>query len=376
LLISRILFSIGIPRNPFSVIFDVSFVGHVCIPYIHSIQDMPACQVFFLVFSGILRNRTGKGNQFAFLLFIDNGYNKRGSQMLNETAGEKLWRVSLFLFSVGLHVAFFAILLNLRYTITIYDDQREIREVVIVPEEKLRIPGNMELTSAAIQEDVRIVGRKRAQARSDAPPGGQSSADSGRSGGPEAAVPVMEGAVPVPTARFLSSSPFRFNLDWSTRLKTVEEPYFDLALDPPEGEKPPDFGEPPEGGEAGDFRRYFRRGTLRESRSKSPSVTQTTPGPVFIYDLSPWAEQVIGRIQNLWRLDAAQNGEPRGRVEVKIIVGKDGSLKSIDIIRSSDDEGLDRAALRAVESNLPFPPLPEDFPRERLEFTLVFEYDY
>ena len=298
--------------------------------------------------------------------------------MLNEAVREKIWRTCLFLFSVGLHVGLFSVLLNVRYTINIYEDQREIREVVIVPEDKLLIPLDIETASSAITEDALIVGRSRAPERRAEIPVDQPLIGSKRPGGSEAAAPSTEGAVPIPEVRFQSESSFRFNLDWSTRLKSEEEPYFDLALNPPEGEEPPDQEGPPGGATAGDLRRYIRRSSQSESGSLARSGTRTSLGavPLPTYDLSPWANQVIERIQNLWRLDAAQSGEPRGRLEVRIAVGKDGSLKTIDIIRSSDDQGLDRAAVRAVESNLPFPPLPDDFPLERLEFTLVFEYDY
>jgi TonB family protein len=145
-----------------------------------------------------------------------------------------------------------------------------------------------------------------------------------------------------------------------------------VEVSPPDG-----IGKPPERAPS-DLRRYIRRKTQLEPRSTLSGSMNHPVSPVSVptYDLSPWAEQVTERIQNLWRLDAAQSGQPRGKVEVEIVVGRDGSLKSIDILRSSDDEGLDRAAVRSVEANLPFPPLPEDFPLDRLEFRLVFEYDY
>jgi len=298
--------------------------------------------------------------------------------MLNEAVREKIFRACLFLFSAGLHVVLFSVLLDMRYTIKIYENQSDIREVVIVPEDRLIIPWDIETASGDIPEDVLIVGRKRAQAGQTLSPVDQPSIGSRGSGRPKAAAPSMEGTVPVPEVRFQSSSSFRFNLDWSTRLKSEEESYFDLALNPPKGEETPDSGRSPGGGKAGDLRRYIRRGAQPISGSIPKSATRAAFAavPVSTYDLSPWADKVIALIQNLWRLDAAQNGEPRGRLEVRIAVGRDGSLKTIDIIRSSDDEGLDRAAVRAVESNLPFPPLPDDFPLERLEFTLVFEYDY
>jgi TonB family protein len=299
--------------------------------------------------------------------------------MDRERAGERLWRIGLLLFSAALHLGLFLFLLNLRYTIDIFEDRDLIRNVVIVPEENLKIPTDVDSVAALDPEEIFLVGRRRAERARDDVPTARPLAGSRPVDGSTAAEPLREGGLTLPTVRFRPSASLRFNMDWSARLKTDEEPYFDLALGRRQEPIVPDSERYLSSrGEAADMRRYIRPKDyvtpLAKHRDRSSASPVPLPGPA--YDLSPWAEQILGRIQNLWRLDAAQRGEPRGRVELKIVVDKDGSVSAIEILRSSDDEGLDRAAVRAVESNMPFPPLPGDFPLDRLEFRLVFEYDY
>jgi TonB family protein len=297
--------------------------------------------------------------------------------MWSEAAREKTRKTAYFLFSVALHAVFFSVLFNLRYTVTIYEEAENVRNVVIVPQDKIKIPRNIENLISQSPSEVHIIGRRSESVGGNIPAAAGSGVGGQESTAGLEAVSDSEGTLPVPQVRLEPSPFFLFNLDWSSRLKSVETKEPDLILSLP-ARKEADFSEKTGSSSTGDLRRYLNGGGRIQSSIRPGGEAKgfKIPESLALYDLSPWAEQVIGRIQNLWRLDAAQTGEPRGSVELKIVIGKDGSLKSIDVIRSSDDEGLDRAAVRAVESNLPLPVLPADFPLDRLEFRLVFEYDY
>jgi protein TonB len=92
------------------------------------------------------------------------------------------------------------------------------------------------------------------------------------------------------------------------------------------------------------------------------------------YDITPWAREVITRIQNNWTIPQAKGGADRGEVGIVAAIGKDGSLKEIKILNATNVSLLDEAALRAVEQSAPFPALPPDFPRTILEAYFVFKY--
>ena len=54
---------------------------------------------------------------------------------------------------------------------------------------------------------------------------------------------------------------------------------------------------------------------------------------------------------------------------------KNGKLEKVEIVESSGYEILDRAALRSVRRATPFPPIPEDAGRDKVQLSiyLVFE---
>jgi TonB family protein len=56
-------------------------------------------------------------------------------------------------------------------------------------------------------------------------------------------------------------------------------------------------------------------------------------------------------------------------------ITKDGQLENVRIYESSGSEILDNAALESVKDSLPFPPIPEELEREKIElkFYLVFK---
>ena len=72
---------------------------------------------------------------------------------------------------------------------------------------------------------------------------------------------------------------------------------------------------------------------------------------------------------------AARNAGIEGRSGIQMIVSKDGQLVDLKIYESSGSEILDNAALESVRDALPFPPIPEEVNREKIEikFHLVFK---
>lgn len=91
------------------------------------------------------------------------------------------------------------------------------------------------------------------------------------------------------------------------------------------------------------------------------------------YNITPWAETVVARIQKNWFITYAQKISGKGEVGISVTVEKNGELSLIKIVSPSQVQSFDQAALRAINLSLPFPGLPDDFPDERLQVYFVFQ---
>ncbi len=97
--------------------------------------------------------------------------------------------------------------------------------------------------------------------------------------------------------------------------------------------------------------------------------------PLKNYDLLPWATAVIDRLQLNWSLPAVPEVPDAARISMIVVIKKTGELDSIEILEGTSLETLDRAALEALRTSLPFPALPADFPGDLLEITFEFVYN-
>lgn len=63
-----------------------------------------------------------------------------------------------------------------------------------------------------------------------------------------------------------------------------------------------------------------------------------------------------------------------GRVGIKMTILKDGQLESVEIIESSGYEILDKSALESIQNSAPFPPLPKDIERKRIQISIYLTF--
>ncbi len=68
-----------------------------------------------------------------------------------------------------------------------------------------------------------------------------------------------------------------------------------------------------------------------------------------------------------------QRGE-RGETWVKLVILKNGTIKTMKVIQSSGYPALDDAATTTVRLTAPFNPFPKDYEIEDFEITFIFEY--
>jgi TonB family protein len=136
-------------------------------------------------------------------------------------------------------------------------------------------------------------------------------------------------------------------------------------------------------GKAGDLRKYIytsRSGGLGASIGigagrrlrGTPSRSRAVPPSVLKIDLSPWARTVVELIQKNWAVPAGQQSESEASVEIAVVILKNGAVTFIDVVAPSDDHEFDLAARDAIEMSSPLPQLPNDFPADSLEISLVF----
>jgi TonB family protein len=120
--------------------------------------------------------------------------------------------------------------------------------------------------------------------------------------------------------------------------------------------------------------RFNRIMTKKGGGMPSGQMDPAVSGQLEGYDISPWVKQVVDKIRNSWTLPPIDESIALGEVKILIIVGKKGNLIAMEIVESSDFPVFDQTTTAAIRSSAPFPPLPDDFPLERLEAFLVFEF--
>jgi len=137
------------------------------------------------------------------------------------------------------------------------------------------------------------------------------------------------------------------------------------------------------GRKAGDLRKYVYTGPsgspgvsigiVAGRRPRSiPSRSRTVPPSVLKIDLSPWARTVVELIQKNWIVPAAQQPASGTSVEIAVVILKSGAVTLIEVVSPSEDREFDLAAREAVEISSPLPQLPDNFPADSLEISLVF----
>jgi TonB family protein len=120
--------------------------------------------------------------------------------------------------------------------------------------------------------------------------------------------------------------------------------------------------------------RFNRIITNKEGGISSGHIDPDVSDQLEGYDITPWVKQVVDKIRNNWTLPPIDESIALGEVKILIIIGKKGNLVAMEIVESSDFQVFDQTTTWAIRSSAPFPPLPDDFPSERLEAFLVFEF--
>lgn len=99
------------------------------------------------------------------------------------------------------------------------------------------------------------------------------------------------------------------------------------------------------------------------------------PGGSFSGKYSAYVEGVQRRVSSNWLISAVDpyvRFAPRVTVAFDIV--RDGSIVSIQIIRSSGTPSVDRSAIRAIRESSPLRPLPSDYAGRKVSVEFFFDF--
>ncbi len=95
------------------------------------------------------------------------------------------------------------------------------------------------------------------------------------------------------------------------------------------------------------------------------------------FDWGDYARQLYLIIKKNWydRIPIAAYYGQKGRVFIRFVIAKNGSITDLAVIRSSEITPFDKAAENAIRASNPLPPLPSNFPKDAEGVTFGFYYN-
>jgi len=95
------------------------------------------------------------------------------------------------------------------------------------------------------------------------------------------------------------------------------------------------------------------------------------------FDWGDYARQLYLIIKKNWydRIPIAAYYGQKGKVFIRFVIEKNGSISDLAVIRSSEITPFDRAAENAIRASNPLPPLPSNFPKDAEGVTFGFYYN-
>jgi TonB family protein len=139
----------------------------------------------------------------------------------------------------------------------------------------------------------------------------------------------------------------------------------------------PQQQQPPPGGALGDALRNLQKYVQSESFSNQKGQTQEF-GPLQFdtkgVEFGPWVRRFVSQVKRNWFVPMAAM-TMRGRVVITFFVHKNGALTDVTVVRPSEIESFNTAAVNALLASNPTIPLPPEYPDEKAFFTVTFFYN-
>jgi len=120
-----------------------------------------------------------------------------------------------------------------------------------------------------------------------------------------------------------------------------------------------------------------RTGTARGDNlgtfSTEPQILSPNPKGI---DFGPYLNGLLNRLRSNWYSvmpEMARLGQ-KGRVDIVFTVGRDGTVKDLQVVANSGYEALDKGALSAIQLSNPFQRLPAEYETD-LKLRIAFLYN-
>ncbi|OFW36755.1 MAG: hypothetical protein A3J29_05415 [Acidobacteria bacterium RIFCSPLOWO2_12_FULL_67_14b] len=135
--------------------------------------------------------------------------------------------------------------------------------------------------------------------------------------------------------------------------------------------------QPPAGGSLGEALKNLQKYVQKESFDNQKGQTQEF-GPLQFdtkgVEFGPWIRRFVSQVRRNWFVPYAAM-TMRGRVVITFNVHRNGTLTDVTVVRPSEIESFNTAAVNALLASNPTTPLPPEYPDDRAFFTVTFFYN-
>jgi TonB family protein len=134
---------------------------------------------------------------------------------------------------------------------------------------------------------------------------------------------------------------------------------------------------PPPGGSLGEALKNLQKYVQKESFNNQKGQIQDF-GPLQFdtkgVEFGPWIRRFVSQVRRNWFVPMAAMSM-RGRVVITFFVHRSGALTDVTVVRPSEIESFNIAAVNALLASNPTIALPPEYPDDKAFFTVTFYYN-
>jgi TonB family protein len=135
--------------------------------------------------------------------------------------------------------------------------------------------------------------------------------------------------------------------------------------------------QPPPGGQLGDALKNLQKYVQNQSFDNQKGQVQDF-GPLQFdtkgVEFGPWIRRFISQVRRNWFVPMAAM-TMKGRVVITFNVHRNGALTDVTVVRPSEIDSFNKAAVNALLASNPTTALPPEYPDEKAFFTVTFYYN-
>ena len=135
--------------------------------------------------------------------------------------------------------------------------------------------------------------------------------------------------------------------------------------------------QPPPGGQLGEALKNLQKYVQNESFNNQKGQVQEF-GPLQFdtkgVEFGPWIRRFVSQVRRNWFVPMAAMSM-RGRVVITFNVHRNGALTDVTVVRPSEIDSFNTAAVNALLASNPTTPLPPEYPDDKAFFTVTFYYN-